>query len=82
MAAFTLADSNSFFNPHEILLIAHENKYSGIFKEMSLFYHYDKCICCMFSLESTHQDEANKYTQHSIILYRRIPIYLLTWWYD
>ena len=33
---FTVDDSNSFFSPYKILLIAHENKYLGIF---FLFYH-------------------------------------------
>ena len=29
--SFTMANSNSFFSPYEILLIVQENKYLGIF---------------------------------------------------
>ena len=45
--SFTMANSNSFLSPYEILPIALKNKiFGGIF----LFYH--KIVCCMYSLES------------------------------
>ena len=47
--SFTMDDSNSFFSPYKILLIAQENKYLGIF---FLFYH--GIVCYVYSLESPH----------------------------
>ena len=60
--SFTLDDSNSFFSPYKILPIAQENKYLGIF---FLFYH--GIVCCVYSLESPHWGDSNKYTKHTII---------------
>ena len=45
--SFTMANSNSFFSPYEILPIALQNKYLRIF---FLFDH--KIECCVYSLES------------------------------
>ena len=47
--SFTVPNSNSFLSPYEILPIAQENKYLGIF---FLFYH--EIVCCVYSLESPH----------------------------
>ena len=41
--SFTMADSNSFLNPQEILPKAQENKYLGIFQLFFLFYHENAC---------------------------------------
>ena len=61
--SFTVDDSNSFFSPYNILPIAQENKYLGIF---FLFYH--GIVCCVYSLESPHRGDSNEYTQHTIIV--------------
>ena len=61
--SFTVDDSNSFFSPYKILLIAQENKYLGIF---FLFYHL--IVCCVYSLELPHRGNSNVYTQHTIIV--------------
>ena len=45
--SFTMANSNSFLSPYEILPLAQENKHLGNF---SYFYH--EIICCVYSLES------------------------------
>ena len=37
--SFTMANSNSFLNPYEILLMAKENKYLRIFRGLFVFYH-------------------------------------------
>ena len=64
--SFTVDDSNSFFNPEEILSIAKENKYFGILREIFLFYHEN--VCWVYSLESPHRGDSNEDTQHNIIL--------------
>ena len=43
--SFTMANSNTFLNPHEILPKAQGHKYLGIF----LFYH--EIVCCVYSLK-------------------------------
>ena len=48
-----------FSYPYKILPIAQENKYLMIF---FLFYH--GIVCCVYSLESPHRGDSNKYTQH------------------
>ena len=63
--SFTVDDSNSFFSPYKILLVAQENKYLGIFFSF-LFYH--GIVCCVYSLESPHRGDSNEYTQHTIIV--------------
>ena len=55
--------SNLFLSPYEILPIAQENKYLGIF---CLFYH--GIVCCVYSLELPHRGNSNEYTQHTIIV--------------
>ena len=78
----TMAHSNSFLSPYEILAIAQENAYLGIF----FLFHYE-IVCCVYSLESPHQGDSNEYTQP--LLYRRskilskiIIIYIRTWRHD
>ena len=61
--SFTMAYLNSFLSPYEILPIAQENKYLGIF---FLFYH--EIACCVYSLESPHRGDSNEYIQHTIIV--------------
>ena len=58
--SFTMADSNLFLSPYEILPIAHVNKYLRTF--------YQKIICCVYSLELPHRGDSNEYTQHTIIV--------------
>ena len=48
-----MAASNLFLSPQEILLIAQENKYYGIFKKKILFYHEN--ACCVYSLKPPHR---------------------------
>ena len=55
--SFTMANSNSFSSPYEILLIAQENKYLRIF-----FLFYREIVCCVYSLESPHRGDSNEYT--------------------
>ena len=57
--SFTMANSNSFLNPYEFLLIAQENKYLRKFS-------YCEIVCCVYSLESPHRGNSNEYTQHTI----------------
>ena len=61
--SFTVDDSNSFFSPYEILTIAQENKYLGMF---FLFYH--GIVSRVYSIESPHRGDSNEYTQHAIIV--------------
>ena len=61
--SFTMANSNSFLSPYEILPIAQENK---IFKKIFLFYR--EIVCCVYSLESPLRGDSNEYTQHTIIV--------------
>ena len=67
--SFTMANSNSFLSPYEILPLAQENKYLGKF----LFYH--EIVCCVHSLKSPHRGDSNEYTQHTIIVkeIKKIP---------
>ena len=58
--SFTMANSNSFVSPYEILPIAREK----IFKE--IFFFYREIVCCVYSLESPHRCDSNEYTQHTI----------------
>ena len=59
----TMANSNSFLSPYEVLTIAQENKYLGIF-----FLFYREIVCYVYSLESPHRGDSNEYTQHTIIV--------------
>ena len=61
--SFTMANSNSFLGPYEILLIAQENRYLGKF---FLFHH--RIVCCVYSLESPHRCDSNEYIQHTMIV--------------
>ena len=61
--SFTMANSNSFLSPYEILPLAQEKQ---IFREISLFYH--EIVCCVYSLESSHRGDSNEYTQHTIVV--------------
>ena len=45
--SLTMAYSDSFLSPHEILPIAQENKYLGKFS------FYDEIVCCVHSLETS-----------------------------
>ena len=45
--SFTMANSNLFFSPYEVLPIAQENKYLE-----KIFLFYRKIVCCVYSLES------------------------------
>ena len=60
--SFTMAKSNSFLSPYEILPIAQENKHLGNFWS---FYH--EIVCCVYLLDrlivSSHE-----YTHHTIIV--------------
>ena len=60
-SSFTMANSNSFLNPYEVP-IAQENKYLMIF----FFFIYREIVVCVYSLESPHRGDSNKYTQHTI----------------
>ena len=44
------------------------NSRKQIFKESFLFCREN--VCCVYSLESPHRGDSNKYTQHTIILYK------------
>ena len=57
-----MANLNWFLSPYEILPMAQEDKYLGIF----FFYH--EIVCCVYLLESPHWGDSNKYTQHTIIM--------------
>ena len=57
-----MANSNSFFSPYEDLPIAQENKYSGKFP------YYIVKLYVVYSFESSHRDDSNEYTQHTIIV--------------
>ena len=59
--SFTMAYSNSFLSPYEVLPLAQENKYLGKFS-------YHEIVCCVYSLESPHQGDSNAYTQHPIVM--------------
>ena len=61
--SFTMANSNLFFSPYEVLPIAQENKYLE-----KIFLFYRKIVCCVYSLESPHWGDSNEYTQHTIII--------------
>ena len=60
--SFTMANSNSFLSPYEILLIAQENKYLGKFSYFNINLY----------AECTHQNrlwgDSNEYTQHTTIV--------------
>ena len=60
--SFTMVNSNSFLSPYEIFPIAQENKY------LAIFLFYNEIVCCVYSLESPHRGDSNKYTQHTIIV--------------
>ena len=81
---FTVADSDTFSSPKEILPITQENK--KMCKELVLLYH--EIVCCVYSLESPHRGDSNEYTQHTIIIKKIVktffkkPICLLTCRYD
>ena len=59
--SFAMSDSTSFSSPYEILQIAPGKKV----KEIILFYH--KLVFCVYSLESHHRGDSNKYTYHHCI---------------
>ena len=52
-----------FFSPDKILPIAQEKQ---MFRDFFLYYH--GIACCVYSLESPHRGDSNKYTQHTIIV--------------
>ena len=56
--SFTMANSNSFLSPYEILPLAQENKHLGKF---SYFITKLYVVC-------THRGDSNEYTQHTIIV--------------
>ena len=58
--SFTMANSNSFLSPYEILPSSRKQ----IFKEIFLFYR--EIVCCVYSLESPLRGDSNEYTQHTI----------------
>ena len=58
--SFTMANSNSFLSPYEILPIAQEKI---IFKEIFLFYR--EIVCCAYSLESPRRGDSNEYTPYN-----------------
>ena len=60
--SFTMASSNSFLSPYEILPIAQENKYLGSFS-YSIMKLYVVC-----TIELPHWGNSNEYTQHTIIV--------------
>ena len=60
--SFTMANSNSFLSPYEILPIAQEYKY------LAIFHFYNDIVCCVYSLESPHRGDSNECTQHTIIV--------------
>ena len=53
--SFTMANSNSFLSPYEILPIAQENKY------LAIFHFYNEIVCCVYSLESPHRGDSKEY---------------------
>ena len=61
--SFTMANSNSFLSPYEVLPIAQENKYLRIF-----FLFYREIVYCVYSLESPNLGDSNEYTQPTIIV--------------
>ena len=73
--SFSMANSNSFLSPYEILLIAQENKY---LRNFLLF--YCEIVCCVCSLESPHRGDSNEYTQHTIVV-QKIENILLNYRY-
>ena len=62
--SFTMANSNSFLSPYEILPLAQENKYLGKFSYFIMKFF----VCCVYSLESPHRGDSNEYTQHTTIV--------------
>ena len=66
--SFTMADSNSFSSPYELLLLAKENKYLLIFFLWEIFWFYHEIVCCVYSLESPRRGDSNEYTQHTIFV--------------
>ena len=52
-----------FWVPKKFLLIAVENKCSGIF-----FLYYHEMVCWVYSLELPHGGDSNENTQHTIIV--------------
>ena len=61
--SFAMGDSNYFLNPYDIFPIAQEKQ---IFRDIVLIYAEN--VCCVYSFESHHRDNLNKYTQHTIII--------------
>ena len=61
--SFTMANSNSFF---ETLWNSSDSSRKHIFIEIFLLYY--EIVCCVYSLESPHRGDSNKYTQHTIIV--------------
>ena len=59
--SFTMANSNSLLSPYEILPIAPENR-----GKIFLFYH--EIVCCVYSLELSHQGDSNEHIQQTIIV--------------
>ena len=60
--SFTMVNFKTILCPYDILLIAQEKTFMGIF----LFYH--EIVRCARSLESPHGGDSNEYTQHTIIV--------------
>ena len=61
-----VADLNSFLVRKKFFRKLQKSNISGHFREMFLFYH--EHVCGMYSLESPHRGDFNKYTRHTIIL--------------
>ena len=57
---FTMANSNVFLSPYEILSIAQGN--NNLWK-FSSFYH--EIVCCVYSLELSHRCDSNEYLEIS-----------------
>ena len=48
---FTVTDSNTILSPYEILLIAWENKYLRIFRDISVFTDENNVLCTHHSIK-------------------------------
>ena len=66
-SSFTMANSNSFVSPYEILPTAQTKKQKQK-NQRKILLIYHEVVCCVYSLESPHRGDSNKYTQHTIIV--------------
>ena len=60
--SFTMANSNSFLSPYEVLPTAQKNKYLGKFS------YFIMKLYVVYTLELPHWGNSNEYTQHTIIV--------------